>query len=41
MLEAGNLEIPNSKRIMHGCMDDILRTLMDIFGEYFTWMKVP
>jgi predicted lactoylglutathione lyase len=38
MMEAGNLEI---HRIMDGCMAVVLRTLMDIFGEYFTWMKVP
>jgi predicted lactoylglutathione lyase len=25
----------------HGCMAVVLRTLMDIFGEYFTRMKVP
>jgi predicted lactoylglutathione lyase len=43
VVDAGGRESrdPHSKRIMHGCMDDILRILMDIFGEYFTWMKVP
>ena len=38
MMEAGNLEI---HRIMDGCMDVVLKILMDIFGKYFTWMKVP
>ena len=28
-------------RIMDGCMDVVLKILMDIFGKYFTWMKVP
>jgi hypothetical protein len=38
MPEVVNLEI---HRIMDGCMDVVLRTLMEIFGKYFTWMKVP
>src|SRR6185437_13796991 len=38
MMEAEKLEI---HRIMDGCMDVVLKILMDIFGKYFTWMKVP
>ena len=40
VLGAGGREA-EIRRIMDGCMDVVLKILMDIFGKYFTWTKVP